>query len=542
MGDERVTAVHEQPEEPTTTQELSVTLAPRVPSAARSEVTARLVVLEGAQAGRHWVLGTARAVIGRGTGSDVTIEDSLVSREHAVISRDESGWMVRDLGSRNGTFVNGRRVDVERLRYGDRMVIGQSVLLLAHVDPMHERLLERQKIEALGRLGAGIAHDLNNYFGAILGALEYLDGVPRDRALGEAEVRECMDDVRAATRQGAELTKRLLSFARRGGDEHTPVDFGQVCVEAVELARRTFDRSVRLEVAISPGLTVRGDRGRLHQVMMNLLVNARDAMPRGGTVSVRGEVVPAAAGEVAGPRVRLVIADTGTGMDETTRARLFEPFFTTKEPEKGTGLGMAIALDVITSHGGTIDCDTEIGRGTTFRIVLPAAQQLTVRRETRTPHESPLPSAAPCPDRSQGAVLVVDDEPMVRRTVRRLLERAGLTVIEAVDGNRALEAVTRAGSEISVVLMDLDMPELDGEGATRALRLMDPGLPVVILSGLCDEPRRRRLMQAGAHAVLQKPCDAITLRRTVHAAMETRVRGETGAPAERPDPDEGREP
>lgn len=512
MGD-RITEVHDIVE-PTATLPLSTTMAPVEPT---GDLVARLVVLEGAQPGRHWSLG-ASSLVGRGTGADVTLEDSLVSREHVTISRDEAGWMVRDLGSRNGTFVNGRKVDVERLRYGDRIAVGQTVLLLAHVDPMHERLLERQKIEALGRLGAGIAHDLNNYFGAILGALEYLDGVPRERPLGDAEVVECMDDVRAATRRGAELTKRLLSFARRGGDEHTAVDIGQLCAEAVELARRTFDRSVRLEVSMAPGLTVRGDRGRLHQVLMNILVNARDAMPHGGTVRVRGEAVPPNVGEIAGPRVRLDIEDTGTGMDAATRARLFEPFYTTKGPEKGTGLGMAIVLDVVTSHGGTIECDSTPGGGTTFRIVLPAASQPGLRREARTPHEAPLPRESP-----EGVVLVVDDEPMVRRTVRRLLERTGLRVIEAADGARALEAVSQHGEEISVVLMDLDMPELDGEAATRALRQVAPRLPIVILSGLCDDPRRRRLQEAGAREVLQKPCDALTLRRAVHSALESRA-------------------
>lgn len=513
MSDERITAVGGAPE---STGELSLsnTLVPVASS--NSATTAHLVLLEGAQPGRHWTLG-AHALIGRCSGADILLEDNLVSREHVAISRDEAGWLARDLGSRNGTFVNGYRFDVHRLRFGDRLVVGQSVLLFAHIDPMHERLLERQKIEALGRLGAGIAHDLNNYFGAILAALEYLEGLPKDLPLSDGDVRDCMDDVRAATRRGAELTGRLLAFARRGGQEHVAVDLGQLAMDAVELARRTFDRSVHVEISMPPGFIVRGDRGRLHQVLMNLLVNARDAMASGGTVRIRGEFVPVVPGDNTGPRVRLVVEDTGIGMDADTRARLFEPFFTTKAPDKGTGLGMAIAFDVITSHGGTIECETEPGRGTTFTILLPAADSAGFRRDTRTPHESPLPKAT-----QPGLALVVDDEPMVRRTMRRLLERAGLRVIEAADGLSAVDMARRHAAEISVLLMDLDMPELDGERATRAIHVIDPELPIVILSGLCDDVRRRRLETAGAVQVLQKPCDSETLQHAIRAAIECR--------------------
>jgi two-component system cell cycle sensor histidine kinase/response regulator CckA len=494
---------------------------PTAPPPEAVGATARLVILEGHHQGRQWTLGT-RSTIGRGGRSDVTIEDTLVSREHAVVSRDEGGWLIRDLGSRNGTHVNGRRIDVARLLYGDRISLGHTVVLLAHVDPMHERLLERQKIEALGRLGAGIAHDLNNYFGAILGALEFIDGSASDAKVSDADVRECLEDVRAATKRGAELTHRLLAFARRGGAEHEAIDVARLCGEAIELARRTFDRSVRTELAITPSLTVRGDRSRLHQVLMNLLVNARDAMPQGGTIQVRTELLPAQPGdkpgEVATPMVQITIEDTGTGIDEATRDRMFEPFFTTKPPDRGTGLGLAITLDVIAAHGGSIECQSELGRGTTFTILLPASEQVTVRRDVRTPHEAPLRTAP-----RSGAVLVVDDEPMVRRTVRRLLERDGYRVVEAPDGRHAMDTVSARPADIAVVLMDLDMPELDGESACIQLRAQAPGLPVVILSGLCDEIRRKRLEEAGAHTVLQKPCDAATLRRAIHAAMEMRT-------------------
>lgn len=516
MINERVTDVHGTADL-TSTQETSATLPP----APTPRAAARLIVLEGSHPGRQYALSRT-ATIGRGRTVDVPVEDGLVSREHAIVSQDEMGFLVRDLGSRNGTYVNNQRIDVERIKFGDRVAVGQTVLLLAHVDPMHERLLERQKIEALGRLGAGIAHDLNNYFGAILGAIEFLDQLPPERDLDDQEVRECLDDVRAATRRGAELTQRLLSFARRGGHEHETLDVSQLCVEVVDLARRTFDRSVRIELSTAPGLVVRCDRGRIHQVLMNLLVNARDAMPSGGVVRVRARQLEAEGASSTGPWVGISVEDSGVGMDENTRARIFEPFFTTKPADKGTGLGLAIVLDVVASHGGTIECQSELAHGTTFQISLPGADPATLRREALTPYGVLLPTRA-APDGSTGRVLVVDDEPMVRRTVKRLLERAGYRVEDAPDGQTAVDMVRSKPDRFDVVVMDLDMPELDGESASRMIRSIEPGLPVVVLSGLCDEPRRRRLEELGVRSILQKPCDALTLRRNVQTAIELRA-------------------
>ena len=477
--------------------------------------SARLVVLSGPHRGRQWTLGP-RVGIGRSSASAVCLDDALVSRDHATITLEEQNWVLRDLGSRNGTLLNGHKLTQATLRWGDRIGIGASVLLFAHVDPAHERLLERQKIESLGRLGAGIAHDLNNYFGAIIGALDYLDQVGLDRTMRDADVRECLDDVRTATRRGADLTHRLLAFARQGGAEPTTIEVGSLCNEVIEIARRTFDRGTRLELSSSETLYTRGDRSRLHQVFMNLLVNARDAMPQGGTVRVRIESAPPITGEVEA-RVLITVQDEGVGIDDATRARMFEPFFTTKPADKGSGLGLAIALDVITAHGGTIDCESGLGRGTTFRVMLPAQGPRTSRPPVHTVQHRPRTEAE-----VQGTVLVVDDEPVVRRAVGRLLARIGLTVAEASDGQKAVDEVTRDQARLDVVLMDLDMPELDGESALLAIRRLAPGLPVVILSGLCDTPRRHRLLEAGAHAVLEKPCDSGTLRQTIRSAVEAR--------------------
>jgi signal transduction histidine kinase len=492
------------------TQEIP--LGPIASSAGRR--VARLVVLEGRQPGREWTLG-ARATIGRGMRAEIALEDRLVSRNHAVISQDEAGWLVRDLGSRNGTLVNGRRIDVERLRCGDRITVGQTVLVFTDVDRVRERLLERQKIETFGHLCAGVVHDLNNHFAAILAALEYLEGTPRDLQLADPEVRECLDDARGATRRAAELTARLLAWTRRDLGEYEVIDVSALCEGTVEIARRILGRSVRIELALEKGLAVRGDRCRLHQVVFNLLLNARDAMPRGGTVRISAALVSESPGQEANhPQIRLVVEDTGTGIDEATRARIFEPFFTTKSLGQGTGLGLTIVRDVVRAHGGTIECDSAPGRGTRFTILLPAAAPESTCSKTQTPVTRFDPEG-----KLRGTVLVVDDDPIERRTIRRLLELAGMKVLEAADDLRALEVVREADPPVDIVLFGLDASELDRSQAYRELRATAPRLPVVILSGLCDESHARRIEDEGAGSVLSTPFDSAALLGVIQAAL-----------------------
>ncbi len=495
-----------------------------VPVAAPSTVMARLVILRGAQAGRRYPLDE-HSSIGRGSNCTVQIEDAMASRKHAVLERSQTNatsWELVDLGSRNGTLLNGRQADRSPIRFGDHIQIGETVFLFSHADPLEERILHRQKLEAIGRLGAGIAHDINNVLGGILMNVDYVLGLG-DRSLTDAEVRECLADLRAASLLGADLTRRILAVARRGAVEHVQIDLSALVNDTVEIARRSFDRSVKIDRAVVPQVHVRGDRAHLQQMLMNLLFNARDAMPNGGTLMVNlgyaraSEIEPETVA-VAGHHARLVVSDTGVGMDAATRQRIFEPFFTTKSADQGSGLGLATVMDVVTGHGGTIECDSRPNVGTSFRIVLPALMA-AARRERRTPASMPRAETSV----RSARVLVVDDEPLSRRSICRLLMREGHTTDAAGDGREALRIFEAKGEQIDIVLMDLDMPELDGHATLVEMKKRRPDTRVVFLTGFVTDARKRELYESGALSVLHKPCDSITLREALSMALAVRV-------------------
>lgn len=335
----------------------------------------RALVLAGADAGRKFVLGEA-AVIGRAENATVQLRDSLVSRTHARIVRRPEGRVVEDLGSRHGTWVNGQRIARARVDYGDQIRVGGTVLLLAHRDPLEEKLLEREQLEILGRLGAGMVHDMNNLLAISLASAGWLasfleDPTPSPSDLLEA--RACVASITTATARGQELNAQLLRLAKRQRLESEEIDLSALVGEAVELARRTFHRRIEVEREIVPDVRVVGVRSNLHRVIVNLLLNARDAMPQGGVLAItlHPELDPSAAGGAGSSErvARLRVRDAGVGMDEETRARIFEPLFTSKA--SGTGLGLATVATVITELGGQIRCTSALGRGTTFEITLP---------------------------------------------------------------------------------------------------------------------------------------------------------------------------
>ncbi|MFN9812682.1 MAG: ATP-binding protein [Deltaproteobacteria bacterium] len=495
------------------------TLAAGASTASGGAMKARLVLLRGAQPGRRYPLDD-HSSIGRGSSCTVQIEDAMASRRHALIQRlDATSWELIDLGSRNGTLLNGKPAGRDPVRFGDHIQIGETVFLFSHTDPLEERILHRQKLEAIGRLGAGIAHDINNVLGGILMNVDYVLGLG-DRSVSDPEVHECLADLRAASLLGAELTRRILAVARRGAAEHVQIDLSTLVNDTLEIARRTFDRSVKVQRSIAPQVHVRGDRAHLQQMLMNLLLNARDAMPQGGTLTVtlgyaRPSEVESEMVAVAGHHARLVVADTGIGMDASTRARIFEPFFTTKSADKGSGLGLATVMDVVTGHGGTIECHSQPSLGTSFRVVLPALMA-AARTESRTPAGI---LRAPNLPRPTAKILVVDDEPLSRRSICRLLSRDGHLTLSAGDGREALEVFGREGQSIELVLMDLDMPELDGYGAMLEMRRRRPEVRVVFLTGFVTDVRKRELYEAGASVVLNKPCDAVTLREALALAL-----------------------
>jgi signal transduction histidine kinase len=357
----------------------------------------RLVVLSGAQVGRKYRVDQDVLKIGRADECDVVVEDPQTSRRHVCVQREtDQRFYASDLGSRNGTWINGEALQGQRaLAFGDRISVGaNTTLLFTYDDPLEEQVLQQQKMEAIGRLGSGIAHDFNNLLGALLSSLEYLEALPGNRTLGDEDVQESVTDIVDSSLRALELSNRLLVFARMGPETPGPVELSSVCEEVVELMRRSLDQKVTVEAEIEPDQVLTGVRGELYQMLVNLCINAHDAMPGGGRLTVRCRKATPTETEPVDPGdgesyVVVEVADTGTGMDEQTRSRAFEPFFSTKDGDSGAGLGLTTVYEVVTTHGGAVALVSEPGAGTTVRVLLPAGAGRIQREQNETPDAVP---------------------------------------------------------------------------------------------------------------------------------------------------------
>ena len=485
------------------------------------EEQARIVVLAGKLAGDKYAIGN-ELTFGRGDKADVQIDDTLVSRVHVRIFQHENGsYLIEDLASRNGTQVNGMAVTRRVLTYGDRIQIGSSLLLFAHHDPMEEQVAQRRKLEAIGRLGTGVAHDFNNLLGAVRSSIDFLNGLPGETKVSDPDVREAFNDIRSAAAAATEMTSRLLGFAREVERSHTEVDLSELCHHVVQLARHTFHRGIAIEARIDRGLKVSGDRGQLHQLLMNLLINARDAMPNGGKLTLSAKKADPVDLEKAplNPLVAhaiITVEDTGIGMDDATRERAFDPFFTTKGDQVGAGLGLAAVYEIAKSHNGHITLHSVPNRGSEIQVVFPLTSERTM-----VPTEPSLP-AIKLP-RTQLLILLVDDEDVVRRSAGRVVRQSGHRVIFARSGEEALRIYDETQPRPDLVLMDLNMPGMTGDRAFKRLKEVDPEAPVVFVSGYWDRDLERELRGMGALGFVQKPYEAATLRDAIVQAMTSQT-------------------
>ncbi|HVP29898.1 MAG TPA: PAS domain S-box protein [Myxococcota bacterium] len=375
-------------------------------------------------------------------------------------------------------------------------------------------LRQSQKLEALGRLAGGVAHDFNNLLTAISGCVEtLLEEIPE-----AGEARSAADEIGRAVERSAALTRQLLAFSRGQPLEPRVIELNAVVARLESLLVRLLGEDVTLSLALDPAAgCVEIDPGQLEQVVMNLAVNARDAMPRGGRLSVatgverlEGGASEAAPGLPPGSYVRLTVADTGTGMDAATRARVFEPFFTTKEPGRGTGLGLSLVHGVVHQSGGLVRVSSLPNAGASFDVLLPRVE---------APEES---GAGGAPSRGDGAasrltgtVLLVEDEPSVRNLARRALEAAGLRVLTAGSGAEALELSDRHEGPIDVLVSDLVMPGMSGGDLGRELLRRRPGTRLVFMSGYPDPERGAGGDLPPHDAFLRKPFRPSELRDEV---------------------------
>ena len=341
-----------------------------------------------------------------------------------------------------------------------------------------EQLRQSQKMEAVGQLAGGIAHDFNNLLMAIMSNAELAAGDPSV----SSSVSGYVDEIKNASRRARSLTQQLLAFSRRQMLQPVVLDLNSIVTESQLMIRRLMGATIAMDVKLCPEVGhVRADPGQLSQVLINLAVNARDAMPQGGRLTIASENVevgsrdPSKPGLKEGRYAALIVRDTGCGMTEEVRSRVFEPFFTTKPAGQGTGLGLSTAYGIVKQSGGYIDVETAPSAGTTFTVLLPLSPESAVMPPTPLPLENLPPM--------HGTILLVEDEAAVRDATRRMLSRHGFTVVEAANGVDAMDLWERQAHTIDIVLTDVVMPSMGGADLVRALRQRRPGLRVVFMSG-----------------------------------------------------------
>jgi signal transduction histidine kinase len=509
-----------------TTQELSTRF--EIPKGVR------LLVLAGDHPGRSFPLESG-CVIGRARESDFVIEHESVSRRHAKLTYQGVAWVVEDLGSRNGTLVNGNAISGRRaLRIGDRIELGRDVVLLFTVrDPAEQSLVDRERTATVTNVAATIAHDFNNLIGVVSASLEYLADAREVYGAGNAEVRECIDDARVAANEASELAKRLLNLGRPPRSAACATNLHEVTREASRLVRRLLPSNIELDCEVAPGLVVDVDRDELHQILVNLCVNARDAMPDGGRLSISARTVDGIPSARSKQRyVVCRVSDTGLGMDEETQRHIFEPFFTTKPRGRGTGLGLAMVYWTVRNRGGEIEVTSEPGKGTAFDLYLPAASAgLRVRPTLQVVESMPGAEAS-----SVYRILVCDRDPLVLRTTARVLGRhPGVAVETASTRDEITHAIELAGGAYDTILVDPSLSGDDGSFFTVIHRIatsfsgVRSGPSIIVQLAEGDDTPDEQWLERGAAAIVRgQPSFAelgniLEARRSVRARLMTPV-------------------
>lgn len=381
---------------------------------------------------------------------------------------------------------------------------------------LEDQVRQAQKMDSIGRLAGGVAHDLNNLLTPILGYGEILQAEFR----GDEEKRECVEEILRAGQRARDLVAQLLAFGRKQVLEFRTLDLNEVVRGFEKLLRRTIREDIKLRFFLQDPLPpIRGDAGQLEQVLLNLAVNAQDAMPQGGVLTVEtgaadlDEAYAAShQGMTAGRHVLLVVSDSGKGMDEEMRAHLFEPFYTTKEKGKGTGLGLATVYGIVRQHGGCIWAYGEPGQGMTFKLFFPQGEG--------GEGAPPSPEASSRDLRGQETILLVEDNDMVRSLACILLRRQGYTVLPAADGKEALSVLESHGGAVHLLLTDVVMPEMNGRVLYDAMKVRVPDIRVLFMSGYTENViAHQGVLDPGVH-FLPKPFSAETLAAKVREALE----------------------
>ncbi|MBN1591969.1 MAG: PAS domain S-box protein [Candidatus Coatesbacteria bacterium] len=380
---------------------------------------------------------------------------------------------------------------------------------------LEEQLRHSQKMEAVGELAGGIAHDFNNLLTGILG---HASLIKLDSEAG-SDVYDSAETIEKTAERASELTRQLLGYAQKGKQQVVPIDIHRTIHEVGKLISRSFDPNIRICLSLdAPNATVMGDPGQIQQVLMNLFVNARDAMPKGGELNVSTRIYELKKSDrerrrelPSGRYIAIYVADTGKGIPEEMHSRVFEPFFTTKKQGRGTGMGLAVVYGIVSNHGGDVRLKSSTGKGTTFTVLLPL-------EENRTPEFPARSTIGPLGGNER--ILLVDDEAVVRKSASRTLRRLGYQVEVVSSGEEALKFYSEHQGEVDLVIIDMIMPGMGGPECFEALKGIYPEVKAIISTGYSIDGDAQRMLNAGAKGLIQKPFQLSVFAATVREVLD----------------------
>jgi two-component system cell cycle sensor histidine kinase/response regulator CckA len=449
----------------------------------------------------------------------------LDERTHASELEQERAKHGSELAHLRESLEAGARARTAELEHANAQLlreIAEHIKTEKALQRVQEQLHHAQRLEAIGRLAGGIAHDFNNLLSVVLG---YSSSIAAELA-PEHPVQADVEEIRRAGERAAELTRQLLAFGRRQVLEPRVLDLNEVMTRVERMVRRVLGENIELVTVPQPSLwLVKVDPGQIEQAILNLVINARDAMPNGGALTIETcnvefdkDYAAAHIGASAGSHVVLAVSDTGAGIPKGVQPRIFEPFFTTKEVGKGAGLGLATVFGIVKQSGGHIWFYSEVGQGTTFKLCLPRSNEPLAGQDQR----AEPPTAAP---RGHETILLVEDDPQLRAMARAILVRQGYQVLDAPDAAEALTMSARFSGEIALLLTDVVMPKMSGRDLARALLETRPRTKVLYMSGYTDNAIvHNGVLDPGVH-FLQKPITPDALARKVRQVIAPRDTG-----------------
>ncbi len=415
-------------------------------------------------------------------------------------------------GSTLNVYIIGYPIHIE----GKRVGIYGMYEDISERKQLEAKMIQAQKMESIGTLASGIAHDFNNILAIVLVSAALIER----NADNAAKRSQHLKSIKTAVERGASLVKQILTFARKAEIVFGPVDVNMMIMENARMVLETFPKTIEILFQLDDEIPlINADTTQLQQALLNISVNARDAMPLGGTLSFKTALaggmdlrdVFADAQDV--DYVHIVISDTGIGMDDLTRAHIFDPFFTTKEKGKGTGLGLSVVYGVIKNHNGLIDVQSDPGKGTTFNLYFPISKEIARTSVQKAVEETEIRGG-------NETILIVEDEAALNEMLKSILEARGYHVLSAFNGLDALALFQEHNEEIALVMTDLGLPKISGEQLIPRLKEVNPSVRIVVMSGFIDPETRAEILRSGLNEFIEKPYNPTEVLKKVRESID----------------------